>query len=240
MIRTEKLVPENYSNKSRDFQLLGRVFDVVFNYLKTNIDSVQSLPLSRNSNKQMLDLLSTTLGFKARHTYSDSQLYAVCSSLSEIMRCKGTLRSIELLMLAIYQADGIDDLPRVDVDHKEKVVTLNCSVEIIELALLNDVIDYILPAGMRYKIVKSTEINNVFETPLSTGNLTINIIDKSINKSIVLGEHQTQGASKKDTPGVEGYQEDNVIGFSDIRAGRIDNAIILKHKTEEQESNEED
>ena len=48
MIKTKNLTPENYYKQSRDFQLIGRIFDFVLNYLKTNVDAVSNNPFSED------------------------------------------------------------------------------------------------------------------------------------------------------------------------------------------------
>ena len=64
MIKIQESVPSIYYNSSRDFQLLGHLFDLVLNSTKTEADLLFNLPLSTNSDDQLLDLMTFTLGLR--------------------------------------------------------------------------------------------------------------------------------------------------------------------------------
>ena len=61
MIKLQDYTPEVYYRESRDFQFIGRLYDLVLNYVKTNADLIYSLPLSDNSDNQFIDLMAMTL-----------------------------------------------------------------------------------------------------------------------------------------------------------------------------------
>lgn len=106
-IRLQDMTPRPYYRQSRDFQFIGRLFDVVLNSVKTNADSLYDLPLSADSDAKLIDLMAMTLGFKIRHNYPAKQLKAVCSVLPTIMRQKGSKRAIETAIKAILGAEGL-------------------------------------------------------------------------------------------------------------------------------------
>ena len=81
MIRTEKLIPQVYYDESRDFQVLGRLFDAIANYGKMNIDLMLS-PETKESPSQIVKLLATFVGFVTKHNYDNSNLVAVCRSFT--------------------------------------------------------------------------------------------------------------------------------------------------------------
>ena len=56
MIKVQKYTPEVYYKNSRDFQAVGRVCDVLYNYILMNIDNMTGLPISDNTNPRMLEL----------------------------------------------------------------------------------------------------------------------------------------------------------------------------------------
>ena len=68
MIKLQNLTPEIYYKQSRDFQLIGRLFDIVLNYVKTNADNLYSLPIGNDMNENLLNLLSYTLVLKQVET----------------------------------------------------------------------------------------------------------------------------------------------------------------------------
>ena len=98
MIKTQKMTPEVYYNKSRDFQLFGRLYDVIFNYLKNNVSAVTDITTNLNPNQKILELMCNTLGFKTTHIYDNEQLSALCSIFLQCMKAKGTAKSVLLLL----------------------------------------------------------------------------------------------------------------------------------------------
>lgn len=79
MIKTQLLTPEVYYKESRDFQLFGRLYDSVFNYLKTEIDLIKTFPLNNNQDTSFVELLLKTLGFRNLREYQTDQLLALAS-----------------------------------------------------------------------------------------------------------------------------------------------------------------
>ena len=77
MIKLQDYTPEVYYKSSRDFQFIGRLYDLVLNYVKTNADSIYYNPLSDNSNQGMTELLALTLGFRSKYHYTTKQLRAI-------------------------------------------------------------------------------------------------------------------------------------------------------------------
>ena len=152
MIVLQKSVPEIYYNQSRDFQFLARAFEVLFNYEKTNVDVIRGFPLSNNFDDRLLTLLAYTLGFATKHNYNSQDLFSVCSVFAELLNKKGSLDAIYLAIYALLSAQQIDEDFEVRIDKSDDahnlVITLPISTK--DLVLLEDLFDYILPAGFTY------------------------------------------------------------------------------------------
>ena len=101
MIRLQDLVPNVYYEKSRDFQFIGRLFDIVLNSVKTNSDTLYNLPSGKNKDERLLNLLAFTLGFQPKHHYNSKQLEAICSVLPLIIQNKGSLMAIVIAKQAM-------------------------------------------------------------------------------------------------------------------------------------------
>lgn len=215
MIKTQELVPGVYYNQSRDFQLLGRTFDVVFNYLKTNIDLIYNNPLSENSDERLIDLLSLTLGFKSKHNYNVKQLTAMCSAFMLAMRNKGNIQSIQLAVDTILQAEGIKNGALTLVDTSKSTLHIYVPMELSDINLLNDLLVYILPAGMSCSIVRQQLITKEALTETSADSQIVYLHAKTTDK----------------LSGVSGYTKDN-LKASNTNSQTIDNMIITPYKTE--------
>lgn len=162
MIKTENLTPEIYYQMSRDFQLLGRLYDIVLNSTKTDVDLLYNLPIGINSNLDNLDLLAMTLGFVPKHKYNAKHLKAVCSVLPLIMKNKGSLQSIIILVNTILHVEGIKEtvecFEKTHLDDNNKIVRDHSVViavpdKLQDLSLIYDLLDYLLPAGISYELM---------------------------------------------------------------------------------------
>ena len=155
MIKLQDYTPEVYYRESRDFQFIGRLYDLVLNYVKTNADLIYSLPLSDNSDNQFIDLMAMTLGFHAKHKYTSQQLKAICFVLSEIIRNKGTIKALTIACDAIFHAEGIQGQFDYGLTNNNTNIIIYLPQELSDTTLLNDLFEYILPAGMSCQIIKT-------------------------------------------------------------------------------------
>ena len=155
MIKIQESVPRIYYNSSRDFQLIGHLFDLVLNSVKTEADLIFNLPLSTNSDDQLLELLTYTLGLRlSKEKYTSEQLRAICSVAPRMMRHKGSLYAIELLCNALMRADAIEGSSYVEyADNKLTVHITNFSTC---HDILYEILPYIVPAGIIFNIKELT------------------------------------------------------------------------------------
>lgn len=158
MINIKNSTPSVYYNQSRDFQFIGRLYEIVTNYLKTNIDLIYSLP---SKNTDFVDLLALTLGLNLKHDYNTNQLMAICSIFPTILRNKGTFTALKLVGDTILHAEGITDTFDYLFDNDTYTLTVFIPIELTDLNLFNDLLEYILPAGVCYNIVKTTRVKTI-------------------------------------------------------------------------------
>ena len=173
MIRLQDLTPAIYYNQSRDFQFIGRLFDIILNYVKTSADNVYALPCGKNMDEKLLNLLALTLGFQAKHHYNSKHLEAVCSVLPSVLRKKGSLDAVFEAVNALLSSEGIRQALDYYIEPK-KYITLYLPEQLTDLTLLQDLLVYILPAGMGCNMVKEIqEVHNVETTITTTDTVTI-------------------------------------------------------------------
>ncbi len=169
MIQLKNLTPHVYSDQSRDFQFIERLFDIVLNSVKTASDNLYSIPISDDSDEQLLTLMSLTLGFKSRHHYNNDQLKSICSCFSEIMRSKGSLQALDIAGKALLNAEGITDTMTIErKDNDPFTLDIYVPQDLSDTNLLEDVFDYVLPAGMSYNIIKELKLLIPAVTSLTT------------------------------------------------------------------------
>ena len=206
LIKFQDLTPEVYYKRSRDFQYIGRLFDLVLNNAKMNTDIISSLPLNPDMDPRLLDLLALTLGFKSKHEYNTKQLAALCSIFPFVLRNKGSKLAIETACNALLNAEGITKEASVEVSNQ--TVSIFLPSELSDLNLLKDLLNYILPAGMSCSIVReATLVPPSSTTSVSYNDYVVNYTDTSKgskylwteakNKSAILRQTGTDAANAK-------------------------------------------
>ena len=168
MIKLQDLTPSIYYEQSRDFQFIGRLYDLVLNAVKTDVDLLYYLPVSVNSDEKLLELLSLTFGFKPKRQYNARQLKAVCSVLSEIIRNKGSIKALKIACEALFNAMDIDQELDYDfTEGKDKTeLNLYISEDFEDVNILYDLLNYVLPAGITCNIIKELHLSSSSFTEL--------------------------------------------------------------------------
>lgn len=166
MIKLQELTPSVYYEQSRDFQFIGRLYDIVLNYVKTSADNLYTLPIGKNMDEKLLNLLAFTLGFQSKHHYNSKQLLAICSVLPLILKHKGSLNAILIAVNSILYAEGINQA--LDYEFKDNNLVLYLSPDLSDLTLLKDIMIYILPAGIGCDMIKEIQSVNKIKTILTT------------------------------------------------------------------------
>ena len=177
MIKLQDLTPTVYYEQSRDFQFIGRLYDLVLNYIKTNAANLYNLPVGKNMDEQLLNLLALTLGFKPTKNYNSKQLRAICSVLPTILKHKGSIQAMVLATNALLAAEGVRQ-PLDYTIHPKEGITLYVAQELDDLNLFTDLLDYLLPAGLSCTIIKESQLVKEIKTTLGVkDHVTINGVD---------------------------------------------------------------
>lgn len=151
MIKLYDLLPKIYYDNSRDFQAIARSFEVLYNSIKTNADLINEEDIT------LVNLLASTLGFNVKHKYDSRDLYKICLVFHDIIKLKGSKSAILMAVNTLLNAQNIDAVP--DVFTKNNVIEIHIPIELEDTILLEDLFDYILPAGSVYRFVYSGTAN---------------------------------------------------------------------------------
>ena len=165
MIKLEDSTPKVYYTQSRDFQLIGRLYDIVLNSVKTNVDLIYNINNTKLIDSQMLNLLAMSLGFKVTRNYNADQLRAICACLPYIMKNKGNIRAVRVACNAILSAENINE--SMDYSYVNGQLVLYIPVSLTDTSLLEDLLTYVLPAGISYTIVKELKVTTTIMTELT-------------------------------------------------------------------------
>ena len=189
MIKTQYQVPSNYSNESRDFQLFGHLYDAVFNDVKMKANLILNNPLNKNTDKKLLELAARTLGFIPKHNYDDKNLYNICSAFKEIVKYKGTIKSINLAIYALLNAQGLEgtdySIEKDDNDSNSLKIILPGNTQ--DVILLEDIMEYILPVGCIYSIV-NYDAEETYATKITSQDEVTNASIKEFLNNIIVNK----------------------------------------------------
>jgi hypothetical protein len=152
MIKFANQVPSVYPSASRDFQFLCWLMDIVLNSVKHNVDDLYYLP-DNKADPKLIELMATTLGFKVKRNYDQAQFRALVVALPRILRNKGTKVAIDMAGKALLAASGASGSFRSEVKNGELYVVF--PETLVDVALFNDLLTYILPAGMTCHIART-------------------------------------------------------------------------------------
>lgn len=166
MINIKNQIPSVYYDASRDFQILGHLYEVVLNYVKTNADMLYLLPNGIEEDTRATELLATTLGFKLKRNYDKTQLAALVSIFPQLLKIKGTKRAVDLAGNALVKASGVPGMFISEIH--DNVLTVKIPIELSDITLFMDLLPYILPFGLRVSIVRNTIIKSKHSTPVGT------------------------------------------------------------------------
>ena len=191
MIKLQDLTPKVYYDYSRDFQFIGRLYDLVLNSVKTNAANLYNLPCGKNMDEQLLNLLALTLGFKiTKQQYNSKQLRAICESLPTILKHKGSIQALVLAVNVLLAAEGITQSLDYEVIPKQGVV-LGVAQELEDLTLLEDLLDYLLPAGLSCTIIKKSKLVTTTTTILNLSDTVTVYKEESAKLSVVAPTHNS-------------------------------------------------
>lgn len=175
LLKTQNFTPPYYYKESRDFQFFGRLYDVILNYNKGGVDLMRSFPINYQTDTKLLTLLTRTLGLFLKGNYSNKDLNRIANTFSEIIRNKGSITSIELLVKTLLKSVGVEDatyeitVEEITIgDTSVPVTTINIPDFVYDptVRLMEEVLDYILPIGTLYSITPSHGLNETFEGTL--------------------------------------------------------------------------
>lgn len=239
MINIKNQVPGIYYEASRDFQVLGHLYEVVLNYVKTNADMLYLLPNGIEADTRSIELLAMTLGFKLRRNYDKAQLAALVSIFPQLLKLKGTKRAIDLAGNALVKASGVPGTFLSEM--KDYVMTIKIPIELSDITLFTDLLPYILPFGIRVSIVRTTIIKHEISLPIGTMSVMRLARPSTENDHEKFLQHPL-GLAKisKDSTTVE-YSNSNFIDpdTSDAIAGLLGASPVIAFNPTESENEEE-
>lgn len=195
MINLEKDTPVEYSKQSRDYQVFVFLYNAIFNQAKMYVDLIKNI-WTDNIDTKLLDLRSYTLNFIPKFEWENQDLLGVTNCFRYLVRTKGTEDAIKKSLEILSRIKGIDLIPGSDsrIIVENGVVKLLVSEEIDDIGNIEDLLRYILPAGMPYEIVKYSRVSTRFKNDI--------VVDSKFEKSGELKSEKIFLSTKESSEGI--------------------------------------
>lgn len=154
MIRTKDRTPDYYSSESRDFQIIEHLFDSAFNTPKTGADTILNLSGTANIDLRFVENLCKTVGFSTRNSYPSNVLLSIIKSFKLMLKNKGTKIAIETAVVALLHSQSITAKYYIQWGTSDDPynIILYLPKDVKNVSVLDDVFDYILPAGYVFTV----------------------------------------------------------------------------------------
>lgn len=225
-MQVEKMVPEIYYKESRDFAYVGRIFEILFNYIKTNADCIIAPTDNISIQTFCIEMLSDTVGFSKKHEYDLNDLLAIIMSFQKLLRNKGSLAAVELAVKLMMTAQKIEMIATLnkffDFDENDPFnLLIYVPDKLSDIILLEDLFDYILPAGMTYSIYRLAEGSSYINTDVKfdRGNSSLIFTQKNQNDEVY-----------------DSIQSENSDYMKDYHVGTIITAEVSSEKSSDEPS----
>lgn len=182
MFRVEKNVPDVYIQESRDFQLFARLYDLVFQSCRFNIDSMENVTDTLRCNDALLPLLSTKVGFFTKIQYTDQNYRYILAAFPYIIRYKGSLKGVQLVANLFENIMNITVKVEQSKD-KQGITILFEEDSPPNVELFYNLLEYIRPTGMiiDYKVRTDLKFDSDFKT-------NDNIVVKNVKRLDLLSD----------------------------------------------------
>ena len=186
MLRLENNTPSIYCQKSRDFQLFCRLYDIVNNGVKFDIDSIININDPNLISDRLIELLCAKVGFFPKHVYNTNLLRGIIQAFPYMIKNKGSLKGIEIAIQTIIKFEATDTQYSILVGTKtEGNVDIYLTAAIENTLALDDILSYVLPIGYTYSVGQYTpyEHTTQFTSTAKTGNI-VTVYTSSISQTI--------------------------------------------------------
>lgn len=218
-IKMQDNVPETYINQSRDFQLLCRLYDVVMNGVKFNIDAVGSITDNEKIQSNLLSLLQTKVGFFEKYATDDNLRY-ILDAFPYIMKNKGSLKAVEQTLNVYLKMNHINTPVQIFANTNNRTVQIIVkSSVVLDTKLINDVMNYILPTGYT--------VEYHFVVDMSTSPVVTNVTQKVKKYKLTRYNSVVRGDTiSGDDANIFANAVDTVEVAGNEQFGQLDEALI--------------
>ena len=165
VFRVQDKTPEVYTSTSRDFQLIGRLYDCIINGVKFDADSILDNINTDNIDSRLLKLLQTKIGFFSSKDITDESLRYILKAFPEIIKHKGSIKSIRQAVCTFLKLNGIKSTIYINKTNNSlsNPYTIEIGIDdtITNTYILDEILKYILPTGYTIMYTYHKDFDNM-------------------------------------------------------------------------------
>lgn len=206
VLRLQNMTPDIYTAESRDFQILCRIADCLYNGVKFDIDAMLKVLDTQLCREEMLNLLQTKLGFFTNKTLTATQLRYALMTFPILIRNKGSMSAVLGAVSTFLHMLGVkseikawvttDDINVNGNIIKNHTVIIGIGTTLADTTMLDELFRYILPAGFEYYIYFYTKLatDEIFNLQDNVKLIFIsNKLNSTVNNHNLVAESDTPG-----------------------------------------------
>ena len=167
VFRMQNNVPQVYVNESRDFQLMGRVMDVIHGGVMFDASSIINLIRPLNIYDSLLVHYATKVGFFPKVDIDAKVLRPILAAFPFAVKNKGSIRGIEYAVASVLRAENIpsgDTDIIINIDKNTHQVLIYIQFQMQYKYALEEVLKYVIPAGFDFAVVYSKFTDPIYDT----------------------------------------------------------------------------
>lgn len=171
LIKLQDKTPAVYTQESRDFQLLCRLFDCIVNGVKFDIDNMVNINNTMWIRGNILELLQTKLGFFTEYDINDDVMRYVLAGFPEIIRAKGSIKAIKEAINVFLKAYDIvgqvtiwesgDGIAKSNIIAADHTIIIGLNKVVKNMYVLEEIFKYIIPTGYGVKFYFYNKISEL-------------------------------------------------------------------------------
>ena len=196
-LQLEHNVPDIYVEKSRDFQLLCRIINIIINAMaEKSANLISNLDVD-DIDEELLYPLVRKLGFTTHKYFPSNTLKNIAENFPRLIRNKGTLGAVRDAVYTVISSNQTVKILNVYYNSFDKKLTIVSDASNKYLEYISELLEFIIPIGVSWDYIQNVNIIKNVETKIKVaseivrfrgiGDAISHIIQS--NSNIILGNN---------------------------------------------------
>lgn len=204
-LQLEHNVPDIYVEKSRDFQLICRIINIIANAMAEKADNlINNLDID-NIDEELLYPLVRKLGFTTHKYFPSNILKNIAENFPYLIRNKGTLNAVRDAVYTVISANQTVKILNIYYDSSDSKITITSDVSNKYLDYIEELLEFVVPIGVTWDYVQNVSSVESIETKVTvtSGIIRFRGIGDAISHIIQSNENIILGGSDLTARGVD-------------------------------------